>query len=318
MNGLLFILNPSYKMKKRIAAIDMGTNTILMLITEIDGEGKLRHIRDEFRIARLGENLISTSKIQDSAVQRASEILSEYAQICKSENVDKIQLVATSALREAQNQIDVLNKLKTDINANFKIASTQDEALLSFLGTTEDSADSTVIDIGGGSTEFIRGKYPDIFNRTSYPIGAVKITEQFIQSHPPNLETVNQIRQYVRKIISKNLTQFKADKIYAVAGTPVTIAAVALGLTNFKTSELNGYKLHLNQIETVLDIFLSHSVEFLIKEFHIHPQRADLVTAGTIILLESLLALNSKFVLVSTKGLRYGILNSIKTNNWLL
>ncbi len=305
-------------MKKRIAAIDMGTNTILMLISEIDDEGKIRHIRDEFRIARLGENLILTRKIQDSAVQRASKILSEYAQICKSENVDKIQLVATSALREAQNQIEVLNKLKTDINANFKIASTQDEALLSFLGTAEDSADSTVIDIGGGSTELIRGKYPDVLHRTSFPIGAVKLTEQFIQSHPPNLETVNQIKQYVRNIIPENLAQFRADKIYAVAGTPVTIAAVALGLTKFKASELNGYKLHLNQIETVLDIFLSHSVEFLIKEFHIHPQRADLITAGTIILLESLLALNSKFVLVSTKGLRYGILNSIKTNNWLL
>lgn len=299
-------------MKKRLAAIDIGTNTILMLISEIDEQGKISQIRDEHRIARLGEELIKTGEIHIQSVDRANKILSEYARICEEEKVNSIKLVATSAMREASNGREVLNKLKNQIGGEFQIISGDDEAYLSFLGTVENSSDSTVIDIGGGSTEFIRGNNYKITNRKSFPTGAVKITEKFISSHPPLDDIIKKIKRHIQEVIGSNLNEYKSENIYAVAGTPVTIASVASEINEFNQERLNGYKLTITEIERVLNIFLLNDLEYLIKKLNIHPRRADVITAGTMILLESLRALNAEFVTVSTKGLRYGIINSFK------
>jgi len=298
-------------MKKRIAAIDIGTNTILLHIAEIDSNNQVKPVRDEHRIARLGEKLNNTGKINTPAIQRACKILNEYDRISKGENVTHVKLIGTSALREATNSNEVLHEFKKHIDGDFTIINGEKEAALSYLGTIEDANESTVIDIGGGSTEFISGKNFQTRDRKSFNLGAVKLTEQFIHKHPPSPSVVDLIRNSIRTVLSGNTANFKNGKIYVVAGTPVTIASVLLGLSEHNAKIINGYRLDVAGIEKVLNIFLTHDLDYLINNLHIAKQRADVITAGTFILLEAMSQLETNEIIVSTKGLRYGIIKSM-------
>ncbi len=298
-------------MEQNVAAIDIGTNTILLHIATIDDSGKIHSIRDEHRIARLGENLSKTSGICPAAIGRACTILSEYAEICKSENVKKIRIVATSAMREANNSQEVIAEFQNVINGDFQIISGEEEASLSFIGTVEDREQSTVIDIGGGSTEFIIGSYDKIINRISLKLGAIKLSEQFLPYHPPTPTMVKSIRNAIRDEFADKLKVFNSKKIYAVAGTPVTIASVLLGERKFNEEIINGRILSISDIEEVLTTFLSNDLDYLVNNLEIHRKRADVITAGTIILLEALRAIGKYEIIVSTKGLRYGVIKSM-------
>jgi exopolyphosphatase/guanosine-5'-triphosphate,3'-diphosphate pyrophosphatase len=300
-------------MKKRIAAVDIGTNTILMHIAEIDSRKSVASIRDEHRIARLGENLNTTGNIQLPAIERACKILSEYASINELEKVSQVKLIGTSALRDAANREHVINLFKNHIDGEFEIISGEEEAALSFLGTVEDENDSTVIDIGGGSTEFIKGKDYQISDRISLNLGAVRLSEQFIPAHPPSSSVINLIRNSIHTMLADKIANFKSKKVYAVAGTPVTIASVLLGLDEHNAESINGYILNISDIEKVLNIFLSHDLDYLVNKLHIHKHRADVITSGTLILYETLTQMQTEEVIVSTKGLRYGIIKSMIT-----
>jgi len=303
-------------MSQRFAAIDTGTNTILMLIAEIDEDSGFKVVRDEHRIARLGEDLEKTGVIGTAAIRRACKIFDEYAQICRDENVNHIEIVCTSALRRARNSKEVITEFGKHIKADIKIISGEEEAFLSFIGTVKDDSDSTVIDIGGGSTEFIRGKGKNIIIRKSVETGAVRCTERFIAAHPPSETTLYEIRKRIRSQLNDALDIMMGERLYAVAGTPVTIASVLNGYKSFDEEVLNNFILKKNDIEEVLSIFISNDLNYLINELGIHNRRADVITAGTLILLESLEALNTDSVVVSTKGLRYGLMKSI--NNKIL
>ena len=142
----------------RYAAIDIGSNTILMVIAEQDASGKLTILADEQSIARLGEKVDLTKEIQNEALDRAVKVLENYSIICKDYDVKYISSVATSAIRDAINGNAVIEKLSSIINSQIKIISGEDEASLSFRGTIEEPLTGTVIDIGGGSTEIISGE----------------------------------------------------------------------------------------------------------------------------------------------------------------
>jgi len=305
-------------MKNKIyAAVDIGTNTILMLIASKNSNNKIEVITNEHSIARLGEGVDQTGLICEDAVHRAENILAGYKIICNKYHVTDIRVCATSAIRDAQNSSDVRNRLGRVIEAEVETISGLEEARLSFIGTVENDDDSAlVIDIGGGSTEVIKSSVKNIFddqieNRISLQTEAVRITERFLKNSPPASEDINTARKSIIKELGK-LT-FNADDaiIYAVAGTPVTIASAALGLKIFDYSKVHGYVLNRDTLEEIFSKFKAATVDELIKDYGIPPKRADLICAGTLILETILDKFNKSKCVVSAHGLRYGILKKM-------
>ena len=289
------------------AAIDIGTNTLLMLIGRKNSRGEWEILRDEHNIARLGQGVDSERKIQPQAVERAKQILSGYKKICEEFSVHKIRAVGTSALRDAKNRAEVCAELSSVIGAPVEVIPGDEEARLSFLGTIEGGERSTVIDIGGGSTEIITGEQYSVRTKISLNIGAVRLTERFFLSLPADEDKMYTAKNYIRQELSR-VEKIRSGRIFAVAGTPTTLAAVDQNLPEFSADRIHGHILTGEKISALRSRFLSSTVEEILRLPGVHPKRADILPAGTLILEEILAFLGAESCRVSVKGLRYGIL----------
>ena len=297
----------------RYAAIDTGTNTILMVIGE-KTVGEIKIINDYISLARLGEGVDESGNINLAAIDRACAILSDYQKLCIEQNVTKIQLVGTSALRDAKNSDKVLSEFKKVINADMNIISGQTEAYLSYIGTVPDTNPYIVIDIGGGSSEIIFGENNKIIARNSFNLGAVRFKERYMPNHPPTAEELVKTQQAIREEFEKfKLPDFKGE-VFAVAGTPTTLAEIALNLTEYDATKIHNYHLKIEKIAEIINLFLNTSIPDIIEKLHIHPKRADVITCGAVILKESLNYLSATECTVSIQGLRYGALKNMLYN----
>ncbi len=291
----------------RIAGIDLGTNTILMLIADGLSNGTIIPVADYHAIARLGEGINKTSEISPQALDRAIQILQDYKLKTIEHNVEKIFCVGTSALRDAKNSRWATERIRNEVGFSIDIISGELEAFLSFLGTVENKSYSVVLDIGGGSTEIIIGENESITFRNSFNFGVVKLTEKYITGHPPSKENIDAVQNDVeRKFgeIEKNLIQ---GLVYAVAGTPTTIAQVVQGLKEYDRTKIDNFILKLDDILYARDLFFSMSIEEIISKLNIPPLRADVITAGVIILETFCKYFGIDNIIVSDKGLRYGV-----------
>lgn len=291
------------------AAIDIGTNTLLMLV-----ETNTNEFVNVHRIARLGEKLLSTGSISKSALERACKILSEYYLLLTEYREYSLRVVGTAALRIAINSQQVTEEFSKHIHSPIEIISGEEEAKYTFLGTIENEEPSVVIDIGGGSTEIVYGsKKNGIEWRNSFPIGAVTCTEQFHDLQDISTLITNKVFKELQSIpVDIRNKIVSAEYIYANAGTPTTIAAVAQNLKTFDETKVHRYIIRNEILAELEQVFHIKTVEELKNMNGVHPDRADILPAGTTILkaIFEYFALNS--CLVSTKGLRYGVIHSIK------
>lgn len=291
----------------RIAGIDLGTNTILMLIADVSSKGTIIPVADFHAIARLGERVNKTSEISPQALDRAIQILKDYKLKTIEHNVEKIYCVGTSALRDAKNSQWATDIIKNEVGISVDVISGELEALLSFRGTVEDTSYSVVLDIGGGSTEIIIGENESITFRNSFNFGVVKLTEKYISVHPPSKENIDAVKNDVEKKFREIEKKLIQGRVYAVAGTPTTIAQVVQGLKEYDRTKVDNFILKLDDIIYVRDLFISMSIEEMISKLNIPPLRADVITAGAIILETFCKCSDIDKLIVSDKGLRYGV-----------
>ncbi|MBI5326067.1 MAG: Ppx/GppA family phosphatase [Ignavibacteriae bacterium] len=302
--------NPQFNEPKsiKLAGIDIGTNTILMVIGEKKQNGELSFICNEHSIARLGESVDKTRIIKTEAIERAKKILIKYKNICDENNVSKISAAGTSALRDAINRNSVIEELSSVINTEINVITGEEEARLSFLGTIENDNPSIVVDIGGGSTEFILGEKKNVKIRHSLSIGAVRLTERFFKIQPTSIDCITQAENLIQEnlqIVDRKI--FKGELI-GVAGTPTTLAAVAQELTKFEKDKVHNYVLNIEKVNNIFNNLKAKSIEQIKQITGIHPDRADIITAGTLILLSIMKYLEINECKVSSRGLRYGII----------
>lgn len=292
------------------ASIDIGTNTLLLLIAEVI-DGKIEKVlTDEHQIARLGEGLDKTGVISDNAIMRASRILHDYKNIISEHNVELVRASATSAMREASNSSEVKELFETILNSPIEIIAGIDEARISYLGSLEELSDKSdiVLDIGGGSTEVIVGRNGEISYSKSLQIGAVRITESFFPDFNSKKENLEAARKHITDMFD-GLELINIDgNIIAVAGTPTTIAAIDLNLPQYNAHLIHNHKLELERLELIVDIFVNKTSKELVEEYNVHPNRADVILGGALILLEFLKYTGKTSLLVSCKGLRYGLI----------
>lgn len=295
-----------------VASIDIGTNTVLLLIAEFDFKHrKLKPLLNVHRMPRIGIGLLPGSNISSEKIVELKNILLEYKAIIKSYNVEQLILTATNAFRISANSNQIVNEIRNEFNFDIKIISGEDEANYAFLGATFDitlDREFLVIDIGGGSTEIIAGSMNNITYRQSFQIGSVSATEEFLPGNPPDsshIEKLNHHLQSVFRSLKKN--DFKECYPIAIAGTPTTLSCIKHNLTDFDydTIELSCLKIdEINSISNQLSILTNTEIDS--RWSNIMRGRADIILAGSRILSVILSTIKIDKVYTSTKGIRYG------------
>ncbi|HVN95926.1 MAG TPA: hypothetical protein VMT62_05820 [Syntrophorhabdaceae bacterium] len=292
------------------AAIDIGTNTILMLIAR--ATDTIEEIEDVSSITRLGEGLKRNGYLLDAAINRSVEVVMRYAGIAKSYDVDKVFCVGTSALREAANSGRFLKRVQDACGISVQIISGDEEAYYTYLAVMTDGLigghDLFVVDIGGGSTEMIAGDREHLADLLSLPIGTVKLTEMFVKTDPPEEREIESTRTHIRTLLTKPLAKGNELVCVGTGGTITTLGAVMLGLGSFDKERIHGLALSLNDVRDIILRLKAMDRQERVKVPGIETGREDVITQGAI-LLEEIMAYHSfAGCVISTKGVRHGVM----------
>lgn len=295
----------------RIASIDIGTNTILLLIAEVKSGG-LTPLLEKETIVRLGEGVHRNGILSKGAMERGIQTLTQYKERCQEMGVQKIFAVGTSALREAGNSKDFLEMIKRGLDLSIEIISGEEEAQLSFLAVTRDLKELKksilVIDVGGGSTEFILGRGGRITQWVSLPLGSVRFTEQFLLSDPVHEKEWKTMERQIQKLLVRIPHPKDPFLMIAVGGTATTLASVEQGLAEFILEKIHHFLLKKEALGRQLFLFRSKTIDERRKISGLPPARADVILAGGTILYLAMEKLECPSVLISCHGVRYGLL----------
>jgi exopolyphosphatase/guanosine-5'-triphosphate,3'-diphosphate pyrophosphatase len=297
----------------RLAAIDIGTNTILLLVAEVAADGFVRPVLELQEIPRLGAGVDRNRRLSEPSMQRALRILEQYAQTARQAGAQRILACGTSALRDASNGQDFLRLAQERTGIAIKVLSGREEAERTFVGAVSDllPEDSTtpcaVIDIGGGSTEVVFGTGRRLLSACSVDVGAVRLTERYFHPLPPSPEALRDAGRAVHSSLSAIAPGLPVGPVIGVAGTPVTLASMVLNLPAFDPIATHGKKLHVQAIHQMRDRLASMSSSQVAQLPQVQPGREDVLLAGTMILAEVLQQLHAEEMWVSSRGLRYGI-----------
>lgn len=294
----------------KIAVIDIGTNTVLLLIAQIN-EGKIETLAHAQRTPRLGKNIDAEGVIGKPAFIRVLEVLKDYKKIIDEHKTDKLIAFGTSVLRDVSNKDEFLKFIKDETGIDIEILDSSQEAYWSYRGAIsgiQGDGNIVVIDIGGGSTEISEGTLQEVRCTHSINIGAVKITERYFKNNPPSHTEINVATEFVRAAIEKiGECNFTDSRLIGVAGTPTTLASIDLGLKDFDANKISGHRLTFNKIEEIFKKLIKLKTEEIREISNTTEGRADIITAGTLILLEFMKFAKFNELIVSERGVRYGI-----------
>jgi len=304
---------------KRVASIDIGTNTILLLIAEVEG-GRINPLFEMETVVRLGEGVQENSCLTKAAMDRGLQTLSQYLERCQAMEVQKIFVVGTSALREAKNSEGFLRLVKEKLNLSIEVISGEEEAQLSFLAVVKDLRDAKepilVVDVGGGSTEFILGRGNRISQWISLPVGSVRFTEQFLRSNPVQEEEWGKMERKVRELLVDIPHPQDPLSMVAVGGTATTLASVEQGLEEFIAEKIHHFVLKKGALGNQLLLYRSKTIEERMKIPGLPAARADVILAGGTILYLAMEELKCPSALISCHGVRYGLLYKMLNPNF--
>ena len=296
----------------RVAAIDCGTNSIRLLIADVTG-GNFKEVLRTMEIVRLGQGVDQNKSFHPDAIARTLSAVEKFAQLITSKGVEKIRFCATSATRDASNRELFTNGVKKILGVEVEVIPGEQEAALSFIGATKELSQSDgpflVVDIGGGSTEFVFGSEKVEFAK-SVNIGCVRMSERHLNLQPP---TMAQIAEAIIDIdlaitqAAKVVPISQAKSLVAVAGTATTVAAAAL-----KLAEYDRYLIHLSRISApsvhqVAAMFQSMNKDQIAALGYMHPGRVDVITAGALVLSRIMAATGASEFIASESDILDGI-----------
>lgn len=292
----------------RIAALDLGSNTFILLIAEVDG-GQIKEIVvDETKVVRLGQNLFETGEFHPEALERADKCFSQFKKLIDKHAVEKIVSVATSASRDAKNK-DKFFALGEKYKIPIKVISGDLEAKLTYQGVGESDDSFAVVDVGGGSTEVVGKNKEGVLLKHSFDLGCVRLNEKYIKRHPVMKPELTQLQQFIeKKLLEKAdfLSQLKGNDLVAVAGTPTTVADMMLG-GGFDREKIDNAFIPIADWNMLFQSLCGLSITQRLKIPGMTKGREDVIISGMLIL--SLLAKNlgAKGFNISTRGVRYGL-----------
>ena len=300
----------------RVAAIDCGTNSIRLLIADIDGNNFREVVRD-MEIVRLGQGVDQTGQFHPDAIIRTLTVVDKFAVEIAKRGVEKIRFCATSATRDATNRHLFVDGVRERLGIEVEVISGNEEAALSFAGAIQDLDPSQgpflVVDIGGGSTEFVFGT-STVEAARSVNIGCVRMSERHFANDPATTEQVELARidiQAAIAIAAAEVPITKAKTLVAVAGTATTVAAAGLNLAEYDRYAIHLARISATQVHNASAMFLTRNREERLALGYMHPGRVDVIGAGSLVLSEIMKATGATEFVASESDILDGMARSL-------
>jgi exopolyphosphatase/guanosine-5'-triphosphate,3'-diphosphate pyrophosphatase len=306
---------------RRVAAIDCGTNSTRVLVSEIGGDAPPRTLERLMRITRLGAGVDTTGRLAPDAIDRTVTVLREYREVMDRFGVERVRMTATSAARDAANRDEFFDAAEAAVGSRPELLPGPEEGRLSFAGATADLDPSLgpflVVDIGGGSTEFVVGEGggAEPWGVMSIDVGCVRITEKFLHHDPPGPAELSQAISVVAAYledVERELPRLKeAVTLVGLAGTVTTVAAVEIGLLEYDRDRIHHYVLTKAAAE---DVFRTLATEPRAQRIHnpgLEEARADVIVGGTAVLVTILRRFGFDQCLVSEADILDGLVASL-------
>jgi exopolyphosphatase / guanosine-5'-triphosphate,3'-diphosphate pyrophosphatase len=303
----------------RVAAIDCGTNSIRLLIADIDGNNFREVVRD-MEIVRLGQGVDETGQFHPDAIARTLAAVDKFAAEIAKRGVEKIRFCATSATRDATNRHLFVDGVRDRLGIELEVISGDEEAALSFAGAIKDLDPSNgpflVVDIGGGSTEFVFGT-STVEAARSVNIGCVRMTERHFASDPATAQQIELARTDIQAAIAQAAAVVpitKAKTLVAVAGTVTTVAAAALDLPEYDRYAIHLSRISAQQTHDAATMFATSTRDQRLALGYMHPGRVDVIAAGSLVLSEIMKATGASEFVASESDILDGMAFSLARN----
>jgi exopolyphosphatase / guanosine-5'-triphosphate,3'-diphosphate pyrophosphatase len=306
----------------RVAVVDIGTNSTRLLIADVDADtGSLEQLVRESRVTRLGDGVDSSGALSEVAIERVMATLADYRKQIDAHGCEANVAVLTSAVRDASNGAEFAARVHDEYGLDARVLSGEEEAQLTFLGamSTRSGGDdghagaaresTVVIDVGGGSTEFVVGTGRTAGFHVSLQAGVVRMSERHIHSDPPAPEELQALAEDVRRTFQEGLPEHERDPVehgIAVAGTATSAAAIDQELDPYDPDRVEGYELTLGTVELLLARLADMDEARRREVVGLDPDRAPTIVAGMIVLGEAMRAFELDAVEVSERDILYG------------
>ncbi len=296
-----------------LAALDVGTNSVLLLVAEVTAGGRLQPIEDRAVVSRLGQGLVPGGRLRPQAAERTAAVIAELAARARQLGAADIRAVGTMGLRLAADAGAFIERVGRDSGVVIRVISGDGEARLTYRGAQHQLPAGTerlvVCDVGGGSTEVITGRAARIEQRCSLELGAVGLTERFLPHDPIAAEELAALRRHLAARLAADLeAPSRPFELVAVGGTATSLAAMHHRLERYDAERVHGTRLSRRWLADRLAGLARLDAPARARIRGLEPGRADIIPAGTIILLALLERLGAASLLISDRGLRHGLL----------
>jgi exopolyphosphatase / guanosine-5'-triphosphate,3'-diphosphate pyrophosphatase len=316
----------------KIGALDVGTNTVMMLVAETTADGGARRVIDLGRVTRLGQGVDQNHRLDPAAMTRTVDAIVEFVEQARTAGAEKIVTAGTATLRDAADGESLVRAVRERTGVELEIVSGETEAWLSYLAVVrglrlDPSQRLLIIDIGGGSTEFIHaggsatefihagGSATEFISTessaklqlASLQIGSVRLTERILHHDPPTTREAADLRLAIDADLRGLGWKFETDLLVGIAGTVTTVCAIALGMETYDPDRIHGYQLSRDDVERVLALLGKMPLAGRRKLKGLDPARADVIFAGTAILERVMSEADANSLTVSDQGVRWGL-----------
>jgi exopolyphosphatase/guanosine-5'-triphosphate,3'-diphosphate pyrophosphatase len=303
---------------KRVAVIDIGTNSTRLLVADVV-DGAVTQLERRSTVTRLGRGVDLSGHLSAEAIEDVCAAISNYVGIIEELGAETVDAIATSAVRDADNGSAFVAELRERFALSARVLGGEEEARSTYLGATSEAPPSEptlVVDIGGGSTELVVGRGSEVSFHDSLQAGVVRHSERHIASDPPTAGELEALATDVRGLIETSVgSGVTASRGIAVAGTPTSLAAVELGLEPYDPSRVHGHTLALPSIQRMLSQLASVPLAERVEIPGLHPDRAPTIVAGVVILVEVMRAFSLEEIGVSEHDILYGTAISASRKN---
>jgi exopolyphosphatase/guanosine-5'-triphosphate,3'-diphosphate pyrophosphatase len=293
-----------------ISVIDIGTNTVLLLVAKVSANGTITPLVYEQRIPRLGKGVDAQRTLHPDSMARAIGALKEFRDLSAPFRPERTVVCGTSAVRDAANSAEFAGLVDKETGYRLEVLSGEEEALWTFRGGISGVPgieSATVIDIGGGSTEIIVGERSRIMQKISLDVGSVRLTERFLRHDPPAPDELEAALQIASTVLGQANFPFAGSTLVGVAGTATTLAILDQGLRTFDVRAVTNYRLTMEAVDRLYAKLREMNASAIRALSSAMEGRADVIVAGALILREAMKKFGFNEAVVSERGLRYGL-----------
>lgn len=293
----------------RVGVVDLGTNSTRLLVADVE-DGSVREVERRLTVTRLGEGVDERGRLLPAPIARVRNVLVDYRRVLESAGAERTLAVATSAVRDAENGEAFLGEIEWSYGFATRLLTGDEEARLTFDGVAGGRSlreGTLVVDVGGGSTELIVGGPDGVGFSTSMDVGCVRLTERFLRSDPPTAEELQACASEVKGAVAAAVpSDLEAADAIGVAGTVTTLATIDLGLDEEDPALVDGHRLDVPAMQATLNDLSALAVDEIRARRGIHPDRAPVIVAGVVVVLEVLRYFGLDGLEVSERDIMHG------------